>query len=37
MAKENEQQQFEEFDYLSDFYLPIKEVEENTPHLSLQD
>ena len=28
MAKENEQQQFEEFDYLSDFYLPIKEVEE---------
>ena len=28
MAKETEQPQYEEFDYISDFYQPIKEVEE---------
>lgn len=28
MSKETNQEQFEEFDYLSDFYFPIKEVEE---------
>ena len=36
MAKEKlTEQQYEEFDYITDFYLPIKEVEDkyNSPHL----
>ena len=36
MAKEKlTEQQYEEFDYITDFYMPIKEVEDkyNSPHL----
>ena len=36
MAKEKlTEAQYEEFDYITDFYMPIKEVEDkyNSPHL----